>query len=352
MAKISIIIPVYNDEKYLKIAIDSVVHQTFKDLEIICIDDCSTDNSLQILEEYATQDNRFKIIKHENNYGIGISRNDGLKHATADYIMFLDSDDWYDLNACELAYKQISKNNDDICFFNSKRCDENGNFIKMNAKLSPFKDYLDGQTFSLKDIKKDFINGKIACWTRIYNREFLLSNNILFPETKRAEDIEFSIKLYLTAQKLSVLNFPLYNYRSQPQKHFDNDFNTYNDVYINLNNSYNLIIQKEDNEYILKHFLSYIINMCLMYYLECKNRDTKTKHKIYSKSRNILKRINKTHRLNNIHKKIDILQYKLFLICPSYFIFDILHNYLLNKTTIEKNHIVINIYKIKIKLKI
>jgi glycosyltransferase involved in cell wall biosynthesis len=98
--KISVIIPIYNTEKYLRQCLDSVVNQTLKDIEIICINDGSTDNSLQILNEYVTKDTRMKIINSKNGGSCG-SRNAGLNIVKSDYIMFVDSDDWIQLNTLE-----------------------------------------------------------------------------------------------------------------------------------------------------------------------------------------------------------------------------------------------------------
>ena len=94
MIKVSVIIPVYNVEPYLKEALDSVINQTLREIEIICIDDCSTDNSYNILEEYAKKDNRIIIIKNEENLGVGISRNKGIRLSKGEYIGFVDGDDY------------------------------------------------------------------------------------------------------------------------------------------------------------------------------------------------------------------------------------------------------------------
>ena len=118
MPKISVIIPVYNVKKHIRQALDSVVNQTLSDIEIICIDDCSTDSSFEILQEYARKDERIILLKQEQNKGAGPARNRGLDTAAGDYIMFLDPDDWYELTACEEAYNQITKYNNDFVMFN------------------------------------------------------------------------------------------------------------------------------------------------------------------------------------------------------------------------------------------
>ena len=112
--KISVIIPVYNTEKYLRQCLDSVVNQTLKDIEIICINDGSTDNSLQILNEYASSDNRIKLINLIANKGVSFARNFGIRLSKGRYIGFVDSDDWIDLSFYENLYLTTKKQDSDI----------------------------------------------------------------------------------------------------------------------------------------------------------------------------------------------------------------------------------------------
>ena len=105
--KISIIIPVYNVEKYISQCLDSAINQSLKDIEIIIVDDCGSDNSMDIAKEYAKNDNRIKIIKNRQNMGLFLTRCEGIKSATGEYILNLDSDDFLDLRACEIAYNAI-----------------------------------------------------------------------------------------------------------------------------------------------------------------------------------------------------------------------------------------------------
>ena len=115
--KISVIIPVYNVEQYLRECLDSCIHQTLEDIEIVCVDDCSLDNSDKILKDYAAKDNRIKIIKHETNKGPGAARNTGVTFATGEYIWFVDSDDWIAKEACQLLYNTAKKNDIDVLLF-------------------------------------------------------------------------------------------------------------------------------------------------------------------------------------------------------------------------------------------
>lgn len=113
MDKISVIIPVYNVERYLRECLDSIINQTHRNLEIICIDDGSPDNSINILKDYSKIDNRI-FIKQQQNSGLSKARNEGIKISTGKYLIFVDSDDWLPLDAIELLYKKIKKENSDI----------------------------------------------------------------------------------------------------------------------------------------------------------------------------------------------------------------------------------------------
>ena len=213
MPKVSVILPVYNVEKYIREALDSVVNQTLRDIEIICVDDCSTDNSYEILQEYAQKDSRFIVLKQEVNQGPGVARNRGLDVATGDYIMFLDPDDWYELDACESAYNQIVKNNSDFAIFGHNNYFETTKEWQQDIRsmLKPFED-LDNNYSQIKDLKHDFIKSTYATML-IYNKSFLNANNIRFPKLKVFEDQAFYMHVMICAETLSIIDKPLYNYR-------------------------------------------------------------------------------------------------------------------------------------------
>lgn len=350
--KVSIVIPVYNVSKYLRQALDSVVNQTLKDIEIVCIDDCSTDDSREILQEYAANDDRFVLVLHKKNNGLGKTRNEGLKIAKAPYIMFLDSDDWLELDACEKAYNQISKNNDDVTFFNSNTCDIDGNLIHPDKKLKPYKKYINGETFSLKNIKGDFIIRKIAAWTKIYNRAFLLNNDIFFPEVRRGEDILFTIKVYLYAQKCSVLNSIIINYRKALAISAQKEIKCLNDAYDVIKQSYNLIVNTDDNKFILKHFLGYVIYIAFERYFDLKVNKLYYDWQMYNKSRNLLKFIDNRHDVTKFSDEFDIVKYRLFIWCPNYIIFDYLYPKVKDDAVIDKKHIIYKLGSIKLKLRL
>ena len=131
MYKLSVIIPIYNVEQYLRKCLDSVCNQTLEDIEIICINDCSPDNSLEILKEYQKNDNRIKIIDFKENRGVAAARNEAIKIAKGEYIGFVDSDDWIDLDFYEKLYKKASYTSSQIAIANAKKIVNNkyGNFV-------------------------------------------------------------------------------------------------------------------------------------------------------------------------------------------------------------------------------
>ncbi len=214
MPKVSVIIPVYNMEQYLRQALDSVVNQTLKDIEIICIDDCSTDNSLSIIKEYASKDNRFVIIEQQTNQGQGIARNKALDIANGEYIMCLDPDDWYEPDACETAYNQIVKNQNDFVIFNHQSYYQETNEYKIaKYTLEAFLDIIDCPNIVLKDVKHNFFKKSGISCNKIYKKSFLYDHKIRYGTYRMGEDGVVFIKCIAYAKTISVINKVLYNRR-------------------------------------------------------------------------------------------------------------------------------------------
>ena len=208
MVKVSVIIPVYNVEEYLRQALDSVINQTFDDIEIICVNDGSTDNSLKILEEYAGLDNRILII-NQTNKGVSVARNVGINQATGEYIIFVDPDDWIEDNLVEEAYKKIYKENLDIVSFGHICYAGDGSYKSHSFNIL---EKLKNEKFFTVDI---IVRGLVHCvWDKIYKREFIINNQILFPKNiKNAEDVCFCLLCVLCNAKWGGLNKCFYNYR-------------------------------------------------------------------------------------------------------------------------------------------
>ena len=200
MPKISVIIPVYNVEPYLKRCLDSVINQTLTDIEIICINDCSTDGSLLIVNEYANKDNRIKLIDLPKNIGAGGAKNKGLEVAQGEYLSFIDPDDEIDLDFFEKLYIKAKETNADIVKGELITLDVDGTKTKssLNEKIK--------QNQSIYYFTFDYT-------TAIYKSAIILNNKIIFPEDLIVgEDVIFLNKAILKANKLEIINSTNYYY--------------------------------------------------------------------------------------------------------------------------------------------
>ena len=206
LTKVSVIIPVYNVEKYLRECLDSVVNQTLNDIEIICINDGSTDGSLEILKEYAQKDNRVIVIDKENE-GVSIARNLGIKMSNSNYVLFLDSDDYLDINCLEKVYSKIQETSVNILNFglieNWGKCT---NPVWYNRELEKNEGII-----TSPEIIKMFLTN--ACG-KLFNKKYLIDNEITFPENiKTCEDGIFCIKCFLNSTSWYLMNEAFYYYR-------------------------------------------------------------------------------------------------------------------------------------------
>lgn len=201
--KVSVIVPVYNVEKYLKQCLDSIVNQTYKNLEIIIVNDGTKDNSMKIVEEYL-QDKRIKVINKKNG-GLGSARNRGIEEATGDYISFVDSDDYIDLNMYEKLINVIR--GEEIIIFNHSRFDDiTGEIVKKNYTKESKMKKLE------KRINYLYSNIENSCWNKIYKADFIKKNKFRFMEILY-EDVCWNIEVFYKAEKVRLLNEDFYFYR-------------------------------------------------------------------------------------------------------------------------------------------
>lgn len=209
MEKITIIVPVYNVEKYLRESIESAINQTYKNLEIIIVDDGSKDNSGSICDEYKNKDNRI-IVVHQENKGLSGARNTGLEMATGKYIMFLDSDDTFELDACEKLYNYIEKTNADYVVGNYINMDEDGtlwdNPVFDKSKYVEFK-------LSIEDYTHSFYTMNSGVWNKIFRKSFLDELQIKFVERVPAEDAIFTTYCFIKSKNVYYMPEIVYNYR-------------------------------------------------------------------------------------------------------------------------------------------
>ncbi len=212
MPKVSVIIPVYNVEKYLRQCLDSVINQTLKDIEIICINDGSTDDSLQILEEYAKKDERIKVISKENG-GLSSARNEGLRRVASELCYFLDSDDYIEPNLLETAFNVFSNNDIDYYCFGSEVYTEENN--SLNQETKTLNKYLKIKFNGIQKATFDVgQNQNIHVWNKVFKTSIIKNNNIHFIEGLLYEDIFFTWYYFFLSKKIYFDKNIFHHYRT------------------------------------------------------------------------------------------------------------------------------------------
>ena len=210
--KVSVIVPVFNSEDLLGNCLESIENQSLKDIEIICVDDGSSDGSFDILNQFSSKDARFKIYQQENS-GAGSARNKGIEESCGEYILFVDSDDYIESETCEMLYEQASRLDCDLILFNSMRHFSNDR----NLALIHFKknDEINYQirVFDYEYFRDRIFDGEYGViWNKLYKSSFIRDNNITFPKHKIYNDVEFHIKTTLLAKKISYVDGTFYHY--------------------------------------------------------------------------------------------------------------------------------------------
>lgn len=210
--KVSIIIPVYNVEKYLRECLDSCLSQTLRDIEIIAVNDGSPDNSLAILREYEAKDSRIKVIDKQNE-GVGKARNDGIRAATGEFIAFMDSDDFYPCdNALETLYCAAKENDVPVAGGRKVFLLPDGTFEHQPADFADKSlEYRQNGLCFYRDFQYDY-----GYWQYIYDRAMLVQNDIFFPPYRRFQDPPFFVKAMITAGKFFFCDVESYCYRQVP----------------------------------------------------------------------------------------------------------------------------------------
>ena len=208
--KISIIVPVYNVEQYLPQCIESIINQTYQNLQIILVDDGSPDNSGRICDEYAEKDLRIKVI-HKENGGVGSARNEGINYALGEYIYFVDADDYLESELIDICMNTIIKQYPDMLIFGFNKVDKNG----LNKKPVIPPAYSINDLSTEKDALADiFCSGTgLAVWDKLIKTKLIKDNNILFDNKKRGEDFTFVVECLHHTNNLVSISKAMYNYR-------------------------------------------------------------------------------------------------------------------------------------------
>ena len=210
--KVSVIVPVYNMERHLRRCLDSLLAQSLDDIEIICVDDGSTDSSGEILSEYAQKDERFEFIAQENR-SAGAARNTGMKKASGEYLIFLDSDDFFDKDLLKKTYEKAKQDNSDIVLFGGYEFDQTTGTVTaadylLNTDFAP-----EGVFDSNRIPDSIYSISTPAAWLKLFRREFVFSLGIGFQELRNSNDVFFTSITLAMAERISILNEKLVYYR-------------------------------------------------------------------------------------------------------------------------------------------
>ena len=203
--KVSVIIPVYNVEKYLRQCLQSVADQTLKEIEVICVDDGATDGSAQIIKEFAEKDSRFIYVSQENG-GAGKARNTGLRMAKGKYLSFLDSDDFFDKNMLLEAYNTAEQYGADFSVFKSDQYYENKNEYKQVNWTVRYPELPPYQPFNRRAMTDNVFKALVGrAWDKLYNRELELKSNLWFQEQRTSNDMLFVFSATAIAKNIAYV---------------------------------------------------------------------------------------------------------------------------------------------------
>ena len=212
--KVSVIVPIYNAQEYLKETLDSIREQTLKEIEIICVDDGSTDDSVRMIEEEKKLDDRIQCLRQKNSYA-GVARNHGFSVATGEYVVFWDADDLFDPRALELMYEKSKKNDADVCVCaGQKLFMDTGETVPTNVYLQ--KKWLPKkEVFSKKDMPDHIFSfATNVPWNKMYKRTFIERHQLKFQDLRQANDTYFVMLSLFFAERIVTISDRLVTYRS------------------------------------------------------------------------------------------------------------------------------------------
>jgi len=204
MSSVSVVIPVYNIAAHLEQCIDSVLRQSFKEFEVICVDDGSTDASPEILKSYALKDPRLRVIT-QANAGPGVARNTGMMEAVGEYLIFLDSDDWFEPTFLQSMIQRANEVGADVTICKAVEFDTHTG-KELNSEWMLKQHYLPGDVFTPEEVAEYLFQFTYGMpWDKLYRREWLMKTGIRYPALKNSEDLAFVFPALLAAQKIAIL---------------------------------------------------------------------------------------------------------------------------------------------------
>ena len=263
MPKFSIIIPVYDVEKYIKKCLDSVFNQTYNNYEVIVVNDGTKDNSMEIVKNYNV------ITINQNNQGLSMARNNGVKKAKGEYLLFLDSDDYLEENTLEEINKALDSKPDIVRF----QIKEVGSEVNKNYPEEPFNN-LNGENAFKRIVNYHFVEN---AWCYAIKREYYMDNHFEFKKGTIHEDFGLIPLVIIKAKQVTSIPYIGYNYLQRPNSIMgDKDYNKTLKKVEDMYNHYNYLLKEINNTSLDKtYFKSYIANSILLKICDLKNKDYK-----------------------------------------------------------------------------
>lgn len=294
---VSVVVPIYNVEKYLKNCIETIINQTYKNIEIILVDDGSTDNCPKICDEYRKKDSRIKVI-HKKNGGLSDARNQGLKLSRGEYICFIDSDDFIDKRFIEILYKECCLNNAEIAMCKYEKVLENEEVVEDKGK-SYKKETISGRDSIIGIYEGKIVDFGFVAWNKLYKRKLFENNNIDYPFGKYNEDTFTTFRLLYNSKKVVKIDLSLYYYRIRIGSIMKSKMTTKKITDHVDADIYNIEYYKEKkDEYLLKLSLNYFFRDIILLLKKIDKKDKKNIEKYYIKY------------WENYSKKIKFKKYK------------------------------------------
>lgn len=316
MDKISIIVPIYNVKKYIDRVVNCLINQTYHNLEIILVDDGSTDGSSKICDKYKKKDNRIIVI-HQKNSGVSVSRNVGLKYATGEYIGFVDSDDYISLNMYETLYNNLTNTNSDISVCNH---------LTFKDKLPEFDNESNIKIFDRIDALKDIITGGVITnflWNKLFKKEVF--ENISFPEGKIYEDLYVMPRLIDNANIICFDSKRMYGYYQRSDSYVNSYSLDKNNNYLEFcDDCYEYLSKYEKLEEERESYRCFYIYTAFLQASKSKRLDIINSDEMNTLHQTFCKNI-KYFRKNNSFKKI-VLYYLLYFSKRLFYIVAFIYN--------------------------
>lgn len=267
--KVSVILTVYNGEKYIYECMESVIHQTLDEIEIICIDDSSSDNTLNILGKLQNEDDRIKVISNQFNLGAGASRNKGLEIAKGEYIISLDADDIFEKDMLEKAYSKAKRCEADICIFKEdlfcEKIKDNHSYMYLSKMLKNLGEIDFFAPSEIKNVIFNLWNG--WAWDKIFRREFINSIGVKFQEIRTTNDAFFVHTSMISAKRIAFINEVLVHHRMKVASSLSNSRDdSWENCYLYLQELRRYMIEHGKYGEFEKSFINWVPDFCYWNY--------------------------------------------------------------------------------------